>query len=100
VWGETVTIAICIKCGECKFGAFFNCEHCGQSPASAKELAISILLSDHYYPIKELEEIGAEIAKTGNLPIFAERQQAKMISTIEKNPYLDMLLRRPSCRPP
>jgi hypothetical protein len=102
VWGETLTIAVCIKCGKTKFGAFSNCERCGQSPASAKELAVSLLLSDHYYPIKELKEIGIEIAKTGCLPVFSERRQTEIMSTMKYTPYLDMLLKPspPKCREP
>jgi hypothetical protein len=101
-WREIVTIAVCIKCGAIKFGAFTDCGHCSQSPASAKELANSILLSDHYYSMKELKEIGIEIANTGRLPIFAERRQTEMIATLENSPYLDILLGRsaPKCNEP
>jgi hypothetical protein len=92
--GELMTLAICPSCGESKFGAFSNCHRCGHDPASAKELAICVLLSDHYYTIQELKHMGIEIAKTGNLPIFAERRQTEIIATIESSHYLDMLLKR------
>jgi hypothetical protein len=60
-----MTIAICIKCGGEKFGAFSPCE-CGFTPDSKAEMAESILLSDHHYTHSELRDIGSAI-KSGEV---------------------------------
>ena len=60
-----MTIAICIKCGAEKFGAFSPCE-CGFTPTSKAEIAESILLSDHNYTLSELRDVGSAI-KSGEV---------------------------------
>jgi len=87
-----MTIAICIKCGGKKFGAFSTCARCSVKPANSQELAHSMMFSSHNYSFKELDEIGAQIARTGKIPIFAENKERILMSAVENSPYLDLIL--------
>jgi hypothetical protein len=42
-----MTIAICLRCGEYKHGAFNKCSACHYEPSTLKHKAMSMLLSDH-----------------------------------------------------
>jgi len=57
-----VTIAVCIKCGQRKFGAFTLCERCSFEPSNVLELAKSIYLSDHNFPMDQLDAFALTIA--------------------------------------
>ncbi len=56
-----MTHAVCIKCGASKFGALTPCEQCHFVPTESRDCARSILLSDHHYPLFELDRIGEAI---------------------------------------
>ena len=86
-----MTIAVCLKCGGLKHGAFSPCTKCGRSLQNAQELAQSMAFTSHGYSFQELEEIGAEIAKTGEIPIIAERRQRDLLNAMQSSPYLPMI---------
>jgi len=52
-----MTIAVCLGCGEFKFGAFNSCGKCGAKPRDVDELALSLAMSDHYFDEPTLEQI-------------------------------------------
>lgn len=56
-----MTIAVCVKCGKRKFGAFSPCDECGFEPKSSTEEAKSILLSDHHQTLASLDVISETI---------------------------------------
>ncbi|MFP2923743.1 hypothetical protein ACLESO_00735 [Pyxidicoccus sp. 3LG] len=60
-----MTLAVCVRCGESKVGAFTPCARCGLDPAAHgtdRELqAKSLLLSDRFLPGGELEAIGRKL---------------------------------------
>ncbi|NOK04113.1 MULTISPECIES: hypothetical protein [Myxococcus] len=62
-----MTLAVCVRCGNSKVGAFTPCTGCGLDPAAhgtERELqARSLLLTERYLPGGELEEIGRKIRK-------------------------------------
>ncbi|HEY8211477.1 MAG TPA: hypothetical protein VIG99_28530 [Myxococcaceae bacterium] len=58
-----MTLAVCLRCGGKKVGAFTVCPGCGFEPKSQDESARSLLLSDHYLKPADLEEAGARIAR-------------------------------------
>ena len=60
-----MTQAICIFCGSRKFGAFSVCDNCAAQPNDEDQLAKSMLLTDHFYSLEELDEIGKHISKGG-----------------------------------
>ena len=57
-----MTIAICIKCGSKKFGAFNSCDTCKYRPTAPDDLAKSMVFTDHYFGDDQLGEIGIKIA--------------------------------------
>ena len=57
-----MTVAICIKCGSSKFGAFCTCERCSAYPETEEDLALSMMLTDHCHSREELERYGQTIA--------------------------------------
>jgi hypothetical protein len=56
-----MTTAVCTQCGGTKFGALCPCDRCGITPSSTSEKAKSVLLSDHYYTLNELNELGKAV---------------------------------------
>ena len=61
-----MTIAICMSCGDKKFGAYGPCESCGFDPTTAEELALPLIFTDHYLSFDKLDEVG-QLIKAGEL---------------------------------
>ncbi|MBZ0136154.1 MAG: hypothetical protein K8I27_07265 [Planctomycetes bacterium] len=59
-----MTMAVCIKCGEEKFGAWTPCSKCDFMPETDEEMAKSVILTDHHMPPESLKQVSALI-KTG-----------------------------------
>jgi len=81
-----VTIAICIRCGETKFGAWTRCEACGFEPASTTDLAKSLVATDHYFSVDYLHH-AAEGLKRGRPLVFSDKQIAEGAAQIEAQMY-------------
>ena len=64
-----MTVAVCYKCGEFKFGAFLPCKKCGTRPESEEDRAVSLVITDHYFPQEKLEAISTDL-KNGKLDII------------------------------
>jgi hypothetical protein len=64
-----MTVAICLECGEFKFGAFNSCKECGARPHDVDELALSLACSDHYFDKPTLEQI-SKIIQAGEEPLI------------------------------
>ena len=56
-----MTLAICPKCGNEKFGALPPCAHCGYIPKTGDEVNYAMLLTDHYHSSADLSRIATEI---------------------------------------
>ncbi len=70
-----MTIAVCVFCGSMKFGAFVCCESCGVTPSSEREIAYSLVFSDHHFDRHALRNI-SEFMKNGNAhPILPKEQE-------------------------
>ena len=81
-----MTIAICIRCGETKFGAWTRCEACGFEPASTTDLAKSLVATDHYFSVDYLHR-AAEGLKRGRPLVFSGEQIAECAAQIEAQMY-------------
>ncbi|MFB9262840.1 hypothetical protein ACFFWD_06580 [Bradyrhizobium erythrophlei] len=57
-----MTQAVCFNCGAIKWGAFSNCENCGSRPKSDDELMVSLALTDHYFDLAKLHQMGRDVA--------------------------------------
>ena len=63
-----MTIAVCFKCGNLKFGSFCPCDECAERPRTEHELIISLAMSDHHFDRDTLEKIGQSIRDRGEPP--------------------------------
>jgi hypothetical protein len=63
-----MTTAVCIHCGELKFGSFVPCHACNGRPKTDHELIISLAMSDHYLDLETLQQIGSSIKERGEPP--------------------------------
>ena len=66
-----MTVAVCIRCGARKIGAFTSCPGCGFAPVEVGDQAKSLILSDHHLPEDQLDEIAARIQ--GGLPTIRSK---------------------------
>jgi hypothetical protein len=90
-----MTVAICISCGERKFGAFVGCKGCGFRPTSEEELAKSMMVTDHYFSTEQLDEIARDWNSgkpvrfdPGNVSQFVEmvrKQQTRKMLGLEQS---------------
>lgn len=69
-----MTFAICQKCGAEKFGAVAQCSTCGYCPmnGSDRDIALSMIYSDHYFDCESLKALGSDIAAGVDIQIDQE----------------------------
>ena len=79
-----MTTAVCIKCGDLKFGSFVPCPKCGGRPETDPELIISLAMSDHYLDTATLKQIGVSIREKGEPPNLDPESYASFQKTIEE----------------
>jgi hypothetical protein len=79
-----LTIAVCWKCGESKFGAFTPCGKCKAMPGSEDDLALSLAMTDHYFDMATLKQMGASIA-SGNPPQLDPETRENLIKTVRQS---------------
>src|SRR5215831_4148 len=70
---STMTHAVCFKCGEMKFGAWVPCSACGARPASDREINLSMAMTDHYFDLETLEQMGAKIKQGIEIQIVNQK---------------------------
>lgn len=63
-----MTTAVCFHCGDLKFGSFCPCRACKNRPKTDDELIISLAMSDHYFEVETLNQMGDAIRQTGKPP--------------------------------
>lgn len=86
-----MTVAICIRCGHEKLGAFTTCKDCHFTPELWEDKAKALTLSDHINDIADLRRIGERI-KSGEPFRFDESQIAAMAAELPKLPEPKMPL--------
>jgi hypothetical protein len=87
-----MTTAVCFKCGKLKFGAFLPCEAGSALPQDEEEIAISLAITDHYFDLPTLKQIGASIAD-GKPPQLDEHTHAQMLTLIRGSDVVGELTR-------
>ena len=63
---------------------------CGFRPVDDQELAYSLALTDHYFALETLREIGRAIPERGR-PTLPPEQEQELLATI-RNPHLQRIL--------
>src|ERR671931_2390697 len=75
---QTLTLAVCVRCGRMKHGAFTPCPKCSFDPADAADKAKAVMLTDHYFSKDQLEGIGRRIQS--GLPVSFNQAQVDEIA--------------------
>ena len=79
-----MTIAVCLKCGSMKHGAWTPCQTCGHLPESLEDKAKHLFLTDHYHQRDELDPI-AEAIRSGKAVNFPEDMLAAVAKEIARS---------------
>jgi ribosomal protein L40E len=58
---ESMTVAVCLKCGAIKHGAWTRCLECGYTPDDDESYTRHLLVTDHYLSREQLEEVAARV---------------------------------------
>ena len=56
-----MTVAVCLKCGAIKVGAWTPCPKCNHLPEDLEDQAKHVMISDHYFSRTDLEGISARV---------------------------------------
>lgn len=89
-----MTMAVCFKCGKTKFGAFVSCPECHAAPKSEDDLALSLAMTDHYFDMPTLEQMGAAV-RDGKPPHLNPETRASLIETIRTSGIMAKLAELP-----
>jgi hypothetical protein len=83
-------MAVCFQCGSIKFGAFVPCPQCAAWPQTEDELALSLAMTDHYFDMPTLEQMGASV-RDGKPPHLDEHSHARLVQQIRDTGLLAQL---------
>jgi hypothetical protein len=78
-----MTRAICYACGDFKFGAFVECKSCGERPNSDDDFVLSLAMTDHYFDLSTLTEMG-EAVKSGDPPKLDSKTRTDLLAKLEE----------------
>lgn len=78
-----MTVAVCLRCGAFKHGAFSPCLNCGYTPDDDESLTKHLLVTDHYHSRETLEAIAARVRAGEPIPFDAATLQAAWVSKAE-----------------
>jgi hypothetical protein len=81
-----MTIAVCVKCGSMKFGAYTLCKACNQYPQTDDERLYSLVFTDHYLTIEKLKEISQSMLGGAPRPSLPPHQEEKFRQSFEHPP--------------
>lgn len=77
-----MTVAVCLKCGAMKHGAFNRCPKCKYEPQDAEDKAKHTMASDHFLSQPQLEEIATSV-KNGEALDFNKDQVAQFVMIMD-----------------
>ena len=84
-----MTQAVCFQCGEIKFGAFVLCPLCNARPSEDEELILSLAMTDHYFDLATMKQIGAAV-KDGKPPHLDEKSRIDLMKQLAEFKKLPM----------
>jgi hypothetical protein len=82
-----MTMAVCFKCGVIKFGAFVPCPECAACPKTEDDLALSLAMTDHYFDLPTLDQMGASV-REGKPPHLDPESHAQLVQQIRTSRLL------------
>jgi len=84
-----MTVAVCIRCGAMKFGAWTEGKTCGYEPKTCIDRAKSLIAADHYFPHEYLKGAASRL-RQGYPLIFSDEQIKTIAFDIEKQDYFTL----------
>lgn len=78
-----MTVAVCLKCGAMKHGAWTPCPKCRHTPQDPEDKAKHMMTSDHYFSKADLESISTRVQ--GGLPLSFDPKQIEQAVNFLKN---------------
>ena len=75
-----MTVAVCLKCGEFKFGTFTPCPKCQYMPNDNESLTKHLLVSDHYHDSDSLKSIADRVKAGQTIEFDPDSLQAAWVS--------------------
>jgi hypothetical protein len=88
-----LTKALCLYCGEIKFGAFVECPACGNVPRTSGELAEALGFTDHYFPSEFLDGL-QEFFRSGHKLELDPELYEKLLTTVQNDRTMQLLLQK------
>ena len=79
-----MTLAVCFKCGSQKVGAFCPCPDCGQEPKTEDELAVSMVMTDHYFDQASLDRMSELTRRNGKPSDSVFESQGHVLKLIRR----------------
>jgi hypothetical protein len=73
-----MTMAVCVKCGSIKYGAFNHCQECGLRRETEIDLAYSFALTDHHFSVDVLRQISSDMKRGAPRPSLPPQQEDYM----------------------
>ncbi len=80
-----MTVAVCVKCGAIKHGAWTPCRECRKTPFGEDELTWSLVLSDHHFDVEVLQQASRIIVETGGMPTVTGDLVENTRATVRKS---------------
>ena len=62
-----MTVAVCLRCGEFKHGAWTPCPKCRYMPQDDESLTRHLIVTDHFMTREQLEEVSARVKAGGTI---------------------------------
>lgn len=75
-----MTVAVCLRCGDFKHGAWTTCLKCGYTPDDDESLTRHVLVTDHFLSREQLEEVSAMVKAGQPIEFPPEVLQAAWVS--------------------
>jgi hypothetical protein len=91
-----MTQAVCFQCGAIKFGAFCPCPECDAAPKSEDDRVISLAMTDHYFDMDTLQQMGRSVRERGEPPNLDPETRKNLLETIRGSGTVP--LPNPQCR--
>ncbi len=85
-----MTMALCVKCGAMKHGAFTPCSECRAIPDTEIDIAYTLLFSDHHFEESVLQEISQSMLAGAPRPVLPPEQEEQFLE--QARPHMPALM--------
>ena len=86
-----MTVAVCLRCGAFKHGAFNPCGNCGYAPDDDESLTKHLFVTDHFHSRETLEAIAARVKAGEPLTFDPETLKRLWVSKAQMDAAMERL---------